>query len=48
MFTVPDHQVAPNIELRQDLVACFHREAMHERLCHDCTDRPWFPLRATA
>jgi hypothetical protein len=42
MFTgVPDHQAAPDLELRQDLVACFHREAMHERLCDGLSDRPW-------
>jgi hypothetical protein len=25
---VRDHQAAPNLELRQDLVACFHHEAV--------------------
>ena len=41
MFTgVPDHQAAPNLEFRQDLVACFHREAMHERLCDGLSNRP--------
>lgn len=34
MFTgVSDHEAALNLELWQDLVACFHREVMHECLC---------------
>jgi hypothetical protein len=40
MFTgVFDDQGASNPELRQDLVACFHREAMHEGLCDSLSDR---------
>ncbi|MGD0285949.1 MAG: hypothetical protein ABSC31_06175 [Acidimicrobiales bacterium] len=37
--SVLDRQAAPNLEPRQDLVACLHGEAVNEGLCDRLSDR---------